>query len=510
MKKILLTGLALLSLTTVTKAEEWIVNSAKTQPISWSGTSTDLFLKKSDTSQKGQPAAGDIVYLNGDQVKANSSIPKVDIIMTAGATLDATGGFIIGNLSLDNSKLTSSGSGTGSSRSITVDAISFTGNNEIEINKGSTSATSYLFNIGAAGSGGANPMKITGSGTITKTGDSQLCVRPNSDLINNTTFSGKWVISTGEVISKNGSGSEKRCEFLPGTAVEIAPGAKYTITKMYLDNGFVDGNLSGQTIIVKSGGTLDVFPTMNNNIGISQGITVETGGIFNVNSTTGTGTTPTVTIEGDLILNPGSKYNVFYGSVSGEIFTLKNTTIKVTATTVALAPPFGIVAPLVNWNGNPMPEYTGKITVDVNFVGTTSVDFTPLFTPLVIPSTYTNDIPVITNAAAGTQYTVKLPQYPAKGEGGESWILYENGDQKIDLSASAKDYVFTGPQDIVFKWAVWTGPTSINNTNIDKAVISTKYFTVTGIQVKEPQRGGVYIQQDTYEDGSVNTSKVLK
>ncbi len=77
------------------------------------------------------------------------------------------------------------------------------------------------------------------------------------------------------------------------------------------------------------------------------------------------------------------------------------------------------------------------------------------------------------------------------------------------------------PTTIIFKNAS-SGQTSIDNlrwspyvnTSIDKMVIDSKvvselYYTLTGLQIKEPNMRGIYIKKVTYEDGSVKTFKFL-
>ncbi|NDW09666.1 hypothetical protein [Dysgonomonas sp. 520] len=52
---------------------------------------------------------------------------------------------------------------------------------------------------------------------------------------------------------------------------------------------------------------------------------------------------------------------------------------------------------------------------------------------------------------------------------------------------------------------------SINEGNMDKGnIISTKYFDMKGIEVLEPATSNIYIQKDVYENGSVETSKIVK
>ncbi len=52
-------------------------------------------------------------------------------------------------------------------------------------------------------------------------------------------------------------------------------------------------------------------------------------------------------------------------------------------------------------------------------------------------------------------------------------------------------------------------PTNINTISGDKAIVSVKYYNLTGIEVNENVKG-IIIVKTIYEDGSVSTSKVLK
>ncbi|MFV0467724.1 MAG: hypothetical protein ACK5MK_02220 [Dysgonomonas sp.] len=56
------------------------------------------------------------------------------------------------------------------------------------------------------------------------------------------------------------------------------------------------------------------------------------------------------------------------------------------------------------------------------------------------------------------------------------------------------------------------GTSSIETGTVDKGeIISSKYYTLKGVEVKNPgQNTGVYIQKDTYENNSVVVSKVIK
>lgn len=51
---------------------------------------------------------------------------------------------------------------------------------------------------------------------------------------------------------------------------------------------------------------------------------------------------------------------------------------------------------------------------------------------------------------------------------------------------------------------------SINNANASKAIASQEIFTLAGVQISEIAGSGVYIQKITYEDGSVETVKIVK
>lgn len=60
--------------------------------------------------------------------------------------------------------------------------------------------------------------------------------------------------------------------------------------------------------------------------------------------------------------------------------------------------------------------------------------------------------------------------------------------------------------------ALGTDGSSIGENNADKGnVVSTKYYNLKGVEVKEPaQNSGLYIQKDTFEDGTVVSAKVIK
>ena len=397
-------------------------------------------------------------------------------------------------------------SGT-STRNITIeDTFYAEGDNVFDIagtpTPSATSSCTYLC-LGAS-SGTASGMKVTGSGTITKKGDVQLVLCPNTDMTKNT-FSGKWIVEKGEIWSRGGSSSEQRLDFFPGSEIEVLDGGIYRIYRMYGAGGFISGGLSGQTITVKDGGILDIDPITTNNITVLQTINIEKGGTFNANAATGTAT---LTIT-DLTLDPGAIHNVYYGATAGNSFKVNNTVFKAIQTSFKAS---GLLTPIVTYGtGALKPVYAGNITFDLAFEsGETTADISDLFD--YIPDTYTKDIfmtyPISTEAG---DYTIQLPTIDQVGMDNETWILYDGGEQKVDLSKDNNSYKFTAPDaDMVFKWDVSTIATGIDNPSADKgAIVSEKYYTLTGIQVLQPATG-LLIKKVVYDNGVVETTKIFK
>jgi len=562
-----------------TAITEWIINPAR-------GSNTTLFstangfVKKSDRTTVGVPKDGDIVYVESGRVLGlNSATTVVSVVSEDGGSIIASGGCTLASLSMTNS--TFSVTGLTGTRTITInDTFNAEGDNVFDVG-GTMSASTYL-SIGANGSSGSpNVMKMTGSGTITKKGAVQLVLSPSTDL-NETTFSGKWIVEEGEIWSRSGSSADKRADFFPGAEIEVDNGGTYRIDRMYAANGFISGNLSGQKITVKEGGILDIDPLTTNNINVLQTITIETGGTFNANAATGTAT---LTLGGDLTLFPGAIFNVYYGATDGNVFKVNNTIFE------AIQTSSGLTVPIVTYgDGALMPVYTGNITFDIAFEsGQNTADISPLFTN--VPSSYTSDILMTYPATTVTgDYTVQLPTI-AKADGvDETWILYDNGVQKVDLSQENNSYQFAVPgADMAFKWdvstlapstvsltleqpaeggslaadpdqttfdindevtitatlaanyelknfvvngtdtpatsentlvltmdedktvtAVFELITGINNPTAAKgAIVSEKYYTLTGVEIQKPATG-MLIKKVVYDNGVVETTKVFK
>ena len=485
-----------------TAVTEWIINPSRGSNRTNFDTANG-FVKKSDRSTVGRPDDGDIVYVESGRLlgltsqtslNAGGAAITVSIISEEGGSILAGGGCTLASLSMTNSTLYVTD--LSNSRTITInDTFNLEGNNIIEV--GGT--TGGYLKLGANGTtGNTHKMKMTGSGIITKKGNIQLIVTPNSDLQNNTTFSGKWIIQAGNIYSKDGSSTDKRCDFYPGESIEIQSGASYTIEKMYRSNGFVSGDLSGQTIIVKDGGVLNINPQASNPIGILQKIDIEAGGTFNINETNGAGTT--LTVDGDLTLQPGAIYNVNYGAKSGETFTLKDAIFKATQTSAS-----GFVVP-------DMPTavltsgYTGSITFDIAFEsGQTTADISPLFT--FVPESYTNDIILKCNALSG-DYTLLFPTLPVVDD--DSWKLFDGGVKQVDLADSNQSYTFTAPtSDMVFRWGVYVPVSIIPVSGNNGIIISEKYYTLTGIEIQQPTTA-VSIKKVIYDNGVVEIIKTIK
>ena len=58
--------------------------------------------------------------------------------------------------------------------------------------------------------------------------------------------------------------------------------------------------------------------------------------------------------------------------------------------------------------------------------------------------------------------------------------------------------------------ALGQGSTGVKQTPVDKGnIVATSYYTLTGVEVQEPANG-VYIQKATFENGAVETTKIIK
>ncbi len=482
---------------------EWVINPLKPATNTWGDI--DIFVEKNNTTKVGTPLAGHTIYLSsGQHLKINSSIPKLTIEATA-ATVEILGASASGleGLSLNNSILLSNTSST----TLRIGTLTLAGNNTINISKS--------LQLGVVSTGEQSPIIIQGSGVITKMGAEALRIAPNTDLTK-TTFSGTWEISQGEISTNAGSTGLHISEFLPGPAININAGAKYSILRMNKD--FFESGSLNQIITIKQGGILNVTPQIGNALYIMQEIIVNTGGTFNINAIAGTVDNTKkspVTFENDITLYHGAIHNISYKNINKDnldILTVKNLRMKVLAT-ITPTPPLSavgnLVPPLVNYNPTDaqMPTYTGNIIVDLTFDGSTNaVDFTQIF-PLVIPTSYTNDILLEYTPSPG-EYVMTLPSIPANN--GNSWMLYDNGALKVDLAANSPlSYTTTlSSADMRFKWGIST-VTSVENINNNANVVDVRYYTLTGIEIQQPT-SGIFIKKTTYNNGAVETTKIFK
>lgn len=53
------------------------------------------------------------------------------------------------------------------------------------------------------------------------------------------------------------------------------------------------------------------------------------------------------------------------------------------------------------------------------------------------------------------------------------------------------------------------GETSISKDNVVKSIVSTRYYNLSGIQVNQPDANTIYIQENVYDDGSVERAKLI-
>ena len=81
-----------------------------------------------------------------------------------------------------------------------------------------------------------------------------------------------------------------------------------------------------------------------------------------------------------------------------------------------------------------------------------------------------------------------------------------NQGNKADFEASGIRVSTTWAEAVAKKDGGTSSTPTINN---DKEAVSVTYYTITGVVVDQPV-SGVYIQETTYEDGSVETTKVIK
>jgi hypothetical protein len=62
-----------------------------------------------------------------------------------------------------------------------------------------------------------------------------------------------------------------------------------------------------------------------------------------------------------------------------------------------------------------------------------------------------------------------------------------------------------------WKGAIGLDGSSIGNENADKGnLISTRYFDLKGVEVKEPVSSNIYIKKDIYDSGATEVSKIIK
>lgn len=56
-----------------------------------------------------------------------------------------------------------------------------------------------------------------------------------------------------------------------------------------------------------------------------------------------------------------------------------------------------------------------------------------------------------------------------------------------------------------------TSSSSVNNVdNTNKTVVSTRYYTISGLIISKPEKGIIYIQENVYDDGAIERTKYLQ
>lgn len=134
-----------------------------------------------------------------------------------------------------------------------------------------------------------------------------------------------------------------------------------------------------------------------------------------------------------------------------------------------------------------------------------------------------NKIITIKDLKANQKVNITLKSASKDGIRGISEITNMTGavgeaTYKDGNSENTYDFTVTADGDATFKYSggiiikkiiVYTGELSINATNNDGiAAVSSEYFDITGKKVNESAKGFVIVKT-TYEDGSINSTKVF-
>ena len=53
-------------------------------------------------------------------------------------------------------------------------------------------------------------------------------------------------------------------------------------------------------------------------------------------------------------------------------------------------------------------------------------------------------------------------------------------------------------------------PNNVSTVNNNRAIIRTRYYNLSGVQVRELTGNMIYIQENIYDDGSVEREKMIK
>ncbi len=88
---------------------------------------------------------------------------------------------------------------------------------------------------------------------------------------------------------------------------------------------------------------------------------------------------------------------------------------------------------------------------------------------------------------------------------------YKTGDAEttIELTGSDNNRTFTMPAyDVTIVAEFVNESTGINNIEADDLLVSTQYYNVQGMQLKKPEKIGVYIVKETYQSGKVRVKKI--
>lgn len=78
-----------------------------------------------------------------------------------------------------------------------------------------------------------------------------------------------------------------------------------------------------------------------------------------------------------------------------------------------------------------------------------------------------------------------------------------------ELSAGSHELAKAGSHNLFYINLTSKSTTSISADQAEKVLIMTRYYNLSGVQVKELNARTVYIQEDVYEDGSVERTKVI-